>query len=215
MLPIIAAAVEKTITSGEDVYLINALIQAVSEQTGALVFTESLNGLEFEPVEGTPELPKFYHAGSTASWETFRANIIETIEHTLVDLGYDGAIVSLATGAADCAGNAPHAYTQDVVKPTHYGIRLTVQTPLSVLIGFHLDLVVLEGRYVPVATDLLPKPTGCTEDEPAVLLRKHELATLVYPAPVDEDALESVSVAALALGWADTESYGKMLMLLA
>lgn len=215
MLPIIAAALEKTIATGEEIFLVNALIHAVGEQTGSIVFTQSLVGLDYDPVDGMPEVPTIYPGGATESWETFKANIMETIEHVLVGLGYGAADITFAMGATDCDGRTPHVYTQDVVNPTHYGIRLNIQTSLATLVGFHLDLAVLEGRYVSVAADLLPKPTGCTEDEPAVLMRKHEIAALVYPAEVDVDALESVSIAALAIGWSDTESYSKTLLLLA
>ena len=208
----IEKALEKSLSTDENVFLINALIHAIAVGTGDVVCVETLYGMDYDAVDGFDFGPEIDMSNMSLSMYAWHEGIVAVLQRALVNLGYDNTKVTVKIGK----GNPVDGYRQTTEKAGYYGLFIKLETPLTTLLSLQIDMAVCEDcRFIPVSVDKMPRVEQVSQDEPAVLLSKAQLVALVGQDDITIDALESVSMTALAMGWTDTESYGKMLLLIA
>lgn len=212
MTCIIEKALEQSVTTGENTCLINALIHAIAVGTNEVVCVETLYGMDYDAVDGFDFGPEIDMSNMSLSMHALHEGIVSQLQRALVNLGYDNTKVTVKIGK----GNPVDGYRQTAEKAGYYGLFIKLETPLTTLLGLQIDMPVCEdSRFIPVSVDAMPRVEQVSADEPAVLLSMAQMQVLVGQDDITIDALESVSMTALAMGWGDTESYGKMLLLIA
>lgn len=95
----------------------------------------------------------------------------------------------------------------------YVGLRVSVEGEDAHLVHFHADLAILDDAFIPVDINRIPAPDTATIDEPICYLNMATIKDLCQVDEVTPEVMESVSIAALALGWNDTEAYSKSMIL--
>lgn len=186
----------------ENTALVNALIYKLSKKLGKQLasarFVDLLDETDASIPALAPSLETVFIAMNTrmkTALETFYAGEFDKVE---VDSNIARWILE-----------------KDGFEPTQYiGVRVSVRGDGELRADFYADLAILEDDFIPVNFEHLPTPDTVTVDEPIRYLDMAALKQLCGVDEVTDEVLESVSIAALALGWVDTDTFGKTMILI-
>ncbi|QVW55765.1 hypothetical protein pEaSNUABM9_00184 [Erwinia phage pEa_SNUABM_9] len=112
-------------------------------------------------------------------------------------------------GTVDFGGQAFPSTNQ-----TNIILQVLVTGKGKVHLNFHAEFVDIDAPWWDVAMPRLPLPEATSEDDPVYLMPSAYVKEVCMVDGVDVHILDSVSIAALAIGWSDSESYGNSLLLL-
>lgn len=205
-MSVLDTAVKTDFEYNEYAALINAVIYKLSSKLGKQVVSERfVDLLEAEENGHTspasvPDLEPSLETGMIA----LATRIQQALEKQYATEWKDVKVsVILARWMAACDGT---------IKP-YVGLRVSIEAEDAHLVHYHADLAILDDPYIPVDVCRLPSPDSATADEPIYYLGMAAIKDLCLVDVVDNDVLESLSIAAMAIGWNDTESYGKTMIL--
>lgn len=96
------------------------------------------------------------------------------------------------------------------------GVQVKVWSNTDKLFDFQCsNLTRLNSAYYPVDIErLVELRDKVTDNEPMALLHKQDIHDITLTETIDDEVMESVSIAALAAGWNDTEARGCMMALI-
>lgn len=191
----------------ESTTLINALAYKLSQKMGKQVVSVRFTDLlEYDPtVEAPLAVPDL-----KPSLETMFIHLATRMQNALVQKysdQYKDVKVEVILSRWRLEAGEP--------EPVEYiGLQVKIVADGETHAFYRVDFVTLNAAFYPVALErLIELRAKVTADEPLVLLDKKTIHELTAVDTIDDAVLDSVSIAALAVGWNDTESYGKTMIL--
>lgn len=201
-------AVLTDFTFDESTSLINVVTYKLSQKLGKQVVTERFIDL-LEVAENGNLVPETAPALEPS---------LETSMNALATRVHQALVKQFSTEWQDVKVNVVLARwmkSRDNDLPVPYiGFQVSVEAEDAHLVNFHADFSILNDAFYPVELALMPKPDEVTEDVPVRLLETSAIKDLCQVDVVDAEVLDSISIAALAIGWVDTEVYGRSVLLL-
>lgn len=200
---ILEHAIKVDFEAEETITLLNAVMYKLAIKTGhQLAIARTLNFIDgaYSPTEAPNIAP------SQVEWMNQLANHVNNLLYKRYSAEYERV-------------NSDVIITHYILKrgeeyTTYIGMRVWVNAGEKALLNYHVDFAELEDGFIPVDIARLPTPDSATCDEPICYLNMATIKDLCQVDEIDSEVLESVSMAAEALGWSDTEMWGKTMILI-
>ncbi|ANZ48480.1 hypothetical protein BIZ78_gp095 [Erwinia phage vB_EamM_Caitlin] len=202
---ILENAVKTDFQFEESTALINVVLYELSLKLGKQIvtnrFIDLLEELENGKSSGVPDLQPSLETGMIALGTRIQQALEKQYAMEWKDVKVE---VILARWNLSRDGDTPSQYI---------GFQVSIEAEEARLVNIHADFSILNDAFIPVDIERIPAPDIATIDEPICYLNMATIKDLCHVDEVTSEVMESVSIAALAMGWNDTESYGKTMIL--
>ncbi|ANZ48759.1 hypothetical protein BIZ83_gp094 [Erwinia phage vB_EamM_ChrisDB] len=214
-MKVLDRAIAKTHETNDATFLINAVVYKVCQRRGKqvvpTVFADYTDlGSVPEDLVTKPDIV----AAEDDRIASMAPRITELLAKHYRDVKDLVIVVKLkdsvtVEGTVDFGGQAFPSTNQ-----TNIILQVKVTGKDKVYLNFHSEFVDIDAPWWDVAMPRLPLPEATSEDDPVYLMSSAYVKDVCMVDGVDVHILDSVSIAALAIGWSDSESYGNSLLLL-